>query len=56
MGSRGLALSGCLPLWGREGVTLAISTPVKKFEGISTELKSPFSGSLTSGPDIQSDI
>jgi hypothetical protein len=30
MGSRGLALLGCLPLWGKEGVTLAISTPAKK--------------------------
>ena len=29
-GSRGLAPSCCLPLWGREGVTLAISTPTQK--------------------------
>ena len=36
--SRGLAPLGCLPHWGREGVTFAISTPVlKKLEGISTE-------------------
>ena len=39
MGSRYLRLAplGCLPLWGREGVTLAISTPVEKPEGISHE-------------------
>ena len=30
---------GCLPHWGREGVTLAISTSVKKLEEISTEQK-----------------
>ena len=30
MGSRGLVPLGCLPHWGREGVTLAISTQVKK--------------------------
>ena len=37
-GSRGPALLGCLPHWGREGVTLAISTPaLKKLEGFSTE-------------------
>jgi hypothetical protein len=30
MGSGGLAPLGCLPLWGREGVTLAISIPAKK--------------------------
>jgi hypothetical protein len=30
MGSRGFTPSCCLPLWGREGVTLAISTPAKK--------------------------
>jgi len=30
MGSRGLAPLDCLPLWGREGVTLAISSPTKK--------------------------
>jgi hypothetical protein len=30
MGSRGLVPLGCLPLWGREGVTLAISTPAQK--------------------------
>ena len=29
-GSRGLAPLGCLPHWGREGVTLAISTPSQK--------------------------
>jgi hypothetical protein len=29
-GSRGLAPLGCLPHWGREGVTLAISTPAQK--------------------------
>jgi hypothetical protein len=29
-GSRGLAPLGCLPHWGREGVTLAISKPIKK--------------------------
>jgi hypothetical protein len=27
---KGPALLGCLPLWGREGVTLAISTPAQK--------------------------
>ena len=32
-GSRGLAPLGCLPLWGREGVTLAISTPAQKTRG-----------------------
>ena len=37
MGSRGLAPLDCLPHWGREGVTLAISTPAQKLEGISTE-------------------
>ena len=31
--SRGLALLGCLPHWGREGVTLAISTPAQKTRG-----------------------
>ena len=40
MGSRGLAHLGCLPHWGREGVTLAISAPnSKNLEGISTEPK-----------------
>ena len=29
-GSRGLAPLGCLPLWGREGVTLANSTASKE--------------------------
>ena len=29
-GSRGLAPLGCLPHWGREGVTFAISTPAQK--------------------------
>ena len=29
-GSKALALSYCFPLWGREGVTLAISTPAQK--------------------------
>ena len=38
-GSRGLAPLGCLPHWGREEVTLAISTPAKKLEGISHENK-----------------
>ena len=33
MRSRGLAPLGCLPLWGREGVTLAISTPAQKIRG-----------------------
>ena len=37
MGSRGLAPLDCLPHRGREGVTLAISTPAQKLEGISTE-------------------
>jgi hypothetical protein len=37
MGSRGLAPSCCLPHWGREGVTLAISTPAQKTRGISTK-------------------
>ena len=32
-GSRGLAPSCCLPHWGREGVTLAISTPAQKTRG-----------------------
>ena len=32
-GSRGLAPLGCLPHWGREGVTLAISTPAQKTRG-----------------------
>jgi hypothetical protein len=29
-GSRGLALLGCLPHWGREGVTFAISTSAQE--------------------------
>jgi hypothetical protein len=32
-GSRGLAPLGCLPLWGREGVILAISMPAQKTRG-----------------------
>ena len=32
-GSRGLAPLVCLPLWGREGATLAISTPAQKTRG-----------------------
>ena len=37
-GQGGLPPLGCLPLRGREGVTLAISTPVSKnSEGISHE-------------------
>ena len=32
-GSRGLAPLGCFPHWGREGVTLAISTPAQKNAG-----------------------
>ena len=32
-GSMGLAPLGCLPLWGREGVTLAISSPAQKTRG-----------------------
>ena len=32
-GSRGLAPLGCLPHWGREGVTLAISSPAQKTRG-----------------------
>ena len=30
LGSRGLALLGCLPFWGREGVTLVFSMPAQK--------------------------
>ena len=30
MGVQGACPLCCLPLWGREGVTLAISTPLKK--------------------------
>ena len=37
MGSRGLAPHAAFPTWGREGVTLAISTVAQKLEGISTE-------------------
>jgi hypothetical protein len=33
LGVKGLAPLGCLPLWGREGVTLAISTPAQKTRG-----------------------
>ncbi len=31
-GSRGLAPLGCLPLWGREGVTLTNSTELRYAE------------------------
>ncbi len=30
LGVKGACPLGCLPLWGREGVTLAISTPAQK--------------------------
>jgi hypothetical protein len=34
-GQGGLPPLGCLPLWGREGVTLAIPRQLKNSEGIS---------------------
>jgi hypothetical protein len=37
MGVRGLAPLDCLPHWGREGVTLAISTRAQKTRRISHE-------------------
>jgi len=37
MGVKGACPLGCLPHWGREGVTLAISTQSRKLEGISPE-------------------
>ena len=47
MGSRGLAPSCCLPHWGREGVTLTISTPTQKTRG--DFYRTDFFGNLKAG-------